>query len=141
MHYRVQAPFRYPPPPGGSSFRAPNDSGVCYGAELGDWRWRLVQDTDEQSELPPVAPTAFCIDVGGDRVDLRCKPFFHDSAAWTAPNVGWCATGLNPDALAPTPNPTTQTRWLAMRADPITRKRVQNQPYPFAAPELLGGGA
>ena len=56
MHYRVQAPFRYPPPPGGLSFRAPNDSGVCYGAELGDWRWRLVQDTDDLSELPPVAP-------------------------------------------------------------------------------------
>ena len=34
LHYLLQAPFRYPPPPGGSRFRGPNDSGVFYGAEL-----------------------------------------------------------------------------------------------------------
>ena len=48
LHYLLFTPFRYPPPPGGSRFRGPNDPGVFYGAdevrtacaELGYWRWR-----------------------------------------------------------------------------------------------------
>ena len=178
LHYLVQAPFRYPPPPGGSRFRAPNDSGVFYGAdcvrtscaELGYWRWRFVQDADDLSELPPVAHTAFCIVVQGQQVDLRCKPFVRDSKAWMDPNhysatqafasvaresavdiicyqsvrdpsSGWCVAVFNPEALAPPPEPATQTWWLAVRADVITCKRDQGQSYSFSADELLGGGA
>ena len=48
LHWLLFTPFRYPPPPGGSRFRGPNDPGVFYGAdeirtacaELGYWRWR-----------------------------------------------------------------------------------------------------
>lgn len=178
MHYLAQAPFRYPPPPGGSRFRGPNDSGVFYGAEcvrtscaeLGYWRWRFVQDADDLSELPPVAHTAFCIDLEGRLVDLRCEPFVRDCAAWMDPDhysatqafarvaresavdmiryqsvrdpkLGWCAAVLNPEALAPQPDPATQTWWLAVRADVVTWKRDQGESHSFSADELLGGGA
>ena len=47
LHYLLFTPFRYAPPPGGSRFRGPNDTGVFYGAdgvrpacaENGDWGW------------------------------------------------------------------------------------------------------
>ncbi len=51
LHWLLFTPFRYPPPPGGSRFRGPNDPGVFYGAdairtacaELGYWRWRHLR--------------------------------------------------------------------------------------------------
>jgi hypothetical protein len=33
LHWLLFTPFRYPPPPGGSRFRGPNDPGVFYGAD------------------------------------------------------------------------------------------------------------
>ena len=53
LHWLLFTPFRYPPPPGGSRFRGPNDPGVFYGAdeirtacaELGYWRWRHLLDS------------------------------------------------------------------------------------------------
>ena len=33
LHWLLFTPFRYAPPPGGSRFRGPNDTGVFYGAD------------------------------------------------------------------------------------------------------------
>jgi len=53
LHFLLATPFRYPPPPSGSRFRAPLDGGVFYGAEdvrtacaeAGYWRWRFWMDS------------------------------------------------------------------------------------------------
>src|SRR3546814_12120779 len=52
LHYLLATPFRYPPLPRGSRFRAAGEPGVFYGAdqlptacaELGYWRWRFLRD-------------------------------------------------------------------------------------------------
>lgn len=53
LHFLLSTPFRYPPPPSGSRFRATLDSGVFYGAEdvktacaeAGYWRLRFWMDS------------------------------------------------------------------------------------------------
>ena len=40
LHYLLFTPFRYPPPPGGSRFRGPNDPGVFYARRRGPHRVR-----------------------------------------------------------------------------------------------------
>jgi hypothetical protein len=53
LHFLLATPFRYPPPPSGSRFRAPLDAGVFYGAEdvktacaeAGYWRLRFWLDS------------------------------------------------------------------------------------------------
>jgi hypothetical protein len=93
LHWLLFTPFRYPPPPGGSRFRGPNDSGVLYGAdeirtacaELGYWRWRHLQDSPALSAMPTKAQTVFQVKVETDAVDLRAKPFVRDRRRWTDP--------------------------------------------------------
>ena len=174
LHYLVQAPFRYPPPPGGSRFRGPHDPGVFYGAEsvrtscaeLGYWRWRFLQDADDLDQLPPVPHTAFCADVEGGQVDLRCKPFVRDSAAWMDrndylatqafarvareaavdviryqsvrdPSPAWCAAVLNPEALAAAPEPVMQSWWLVVRDATVIWTRGQGESYTFPSASLV----
>lgn len=92
LHYLLAAPFRYPPLPGGSRFRAGTDPGVFYAAqdvstaaaELGWWRWRFLQDAPGLQRLEPVAHTAFAVDLDTVAVDLRQPPLDRDAAAWTA---------------------------------------------------------
>ena len=63
LHWLLFTPFRYPPPPGGSRFRGPNDPGVFYGAdeirtacaELGYWRWRHLLDSPALHAMPTQA--------------------------------------------------------------------------------------
>lgn len=89
----LHAPFRYPPPPGGSRFRGPNDPGVFYGAErvrtacaeLGYWRWRHLADTPALEAMPSKPQTVFKAHVQAETVDLRKKPFVRDRVAWTHP--------------------------------------------------------
>jgi hypothetical protein len=93
LHWLLFTPFRYPPPPGGSRFRGPNDAGVFYGAdeirtacaELGYWRWRHLQDTPALSAMPTKAQTVFQVKLETETVDLRAKPFSRDRQRWTDP--------------------------------------------------------
>jgi len=81
----------YPPPPGGSRFRGPNDPGVFYGAdqirtacaELGYWRWRHLQDSPALAAMPTKPQTVFQVKIEIDAVDLRAKPFARDRERWT----------------------------------------------------------
>ena len=94
LHWLLFTPFRYPPPPGGSRFRAPNDPGVFYGAdairtacaELGYWRWRHLQDSPALSAMPTRAQTVFQVKLETGAVDLRAKPFARDRERWTDPS-------------------------------------------------------
>ena len=91
LHYLLFTPFRYPPPPGGSRFRGPNDPGVFYGAdeirtacaELGYWRWRHLMDSPALATMPTKPQTVFQVKIDGNAVDLRAKPFVRDRKAWT----------------------------------------------------------
>jgi hypothetical protein len=93
LHYLLFTPFRYPPPAGGSRFRAPDDAGVFYGAdairtacaELGYWRWRHLCDSPALDAMPQKAQTVFKVKVAASGIDLREKPFVRDAAAWTHP--------------------------------------------------------
>lgn len=93
LHYLLASPFRYPPRPGGTRFRAGADPGVFYGAEtvrtacaeLGYWRWRFLRDAVDLAQLGPVAHTAFRARIDTDAVDLRAPPFDRDAAVWTDP--------------------------------------------------------
>ena len=93
LHWLLFTPFRYPPPPGGSRFRGPNDPGAFYGAdeirtacaELGYWRWRHLQDSPALSAMPTKAQTVFQVKLATDAVDLRAKPFARDRQHWTDP--------------------------------------------------------
>ena len=93
LHYLLFTPFRYPPPPGGSRFRAPDDPGVFYGAdavrtacaELGYWRWRHLADSPALDAMPQKAQTVFKVKVAAAGIDLRDRPFARDAAAWTDP--------------------------------------------------------
>jgi len=93
LHYLLFTPFRYAPPPGGSRFRAPNDPGVFYGAdlvrtacaELGYWRWRHLLDTPALAAMPARPQTVFRARIAADTVDLREPPFARERAAWTHP--------------------------------------------------------
>ena len=93
LHWLLFTPFRYPPPPGGSRFRGPNDPGAFYGAdeirtacaELGYWRWRHLQDSPALSAMPTKAQTVFQVKFDTGAVDLRAKPFARDRPYWTDP--------------------------------------------------------
>lgn len=94
LHYLLAMPFRYPPLPRGSRFRAPGEPGVFYGAghlhtacaELGYWRWRFLLDCPELQRIGPVAQTAFRVRLRGRGLDLRQPPLVRDRASWTAPD-------------------------------------------------------
>jgi len=93
LHYLLFTPFRYPPPPGGSRFRAGDDPGVFYGAdavrtacaELGYWRWRHLRDSPALAAMPQKAQTVFKVKVSTNGIDLRERPFARDAAQWTDP--------------------------------------------------------
>ena len=93
LHWLLFTPFRYPPPPGGSRFRGPNDPGAFYGAdeirtacaELGYWRWRHLQHSPALSAMPTKAQTVFQVKLDTGAVDLRAKPFARDRSHWTDP--------------------------------------------------------
>jgi len=94
LDYLLFTPFRYLPPPGGSRFRAMDDPGVFYAAdlvriacaELGYWRWRHLLDTPYLPAMPQKAQTVFRARVEGETIDLRNAPFARDHDAWTAPH-------------------------------------------------------
>ena len=91
LHWLLFTPFRYPPPPGGSRFRGPNDPGVFYGAdeirtacaELGYWRWRHLTDSPALATMPTKPQTVFEVKIDSNAVDLRAKPFVRDRQHWT----------------------------------------------------------
>lgn len=92
LHPLFAAPFRYPPLPRGSRFRAPGDPGVFYGAphlhtacaELGYWRWRFLRDCPALTRVGPVAQSAFRAKLRGRALDLRQPPLVRDRSRWTA---------------------------------------------------------
>lgn len=95
LHYLLATPFRYPPLPRGSRFRAAGEPGVFYGAarmatacaELGYWRTRFLKDAPALDRLDPVAHTAFRASIRAPRtIDLRRVPFAVDAARWMAPD-------------------------------------------------------
>jgi hypothetical protein len=94
LHWLLFTPFRYPPPPGGSRFRGPNDPGVFYAAdairtacaELGYWRWRHLQDTPALAAMPTLPQTVFRVGLATATVDLRMPPLVRDRAVWTRPD-------------------------------------------------------
>jgi len=91
LHWLLFTPFRYPPPPGGSRFRGPNDPGVFYGAEhlrtscaeVGYWRWRHLRDSPDLKAMPVRPQTLFRVPVSGGAIDLREEPFDRDRDKWT----------------------------------------------------------
>jgi hypothetical protein len=93
LHYLLASPFRYPPSPKGSRFRAWPDPGVLYAgedrrtacAEMGYWRWRFLRDSDALKELPAAAQTVFSLSARGPAIDLRETPWSRRRALWTDP--------------------------------------------------------
>lgn len=91
LHWLLFTPFRYPPLPSGSRFRAPDDPGVFYGAderrsacaELGYWRWRLLLDSPALDAIEPLPHTVFKTPLRGTAIDLRQPPFLAHRARWT----------------------------------------------------------
>jgi hypothetical protein len=94
LHWLLFTPFRYPPLPSGSRFRALFDPGVFYGAdeigtacaELGYWRWRFLTESPSLSALDPKPQTVFHVAADALTVDLRTPPWLTDRAVWTAPD-------------------------------------------------------
>jgi len=94
LHWLLFTPFRYPPPPGGSRFRGPNDPGVFYGAdevrtacaELGYWRWRHLLDSPALSAMPSKPQTVFQVRIDAASVELRTPPFARDRDRWIDPD-------------------------------------------------------
>lgn len=92
LHWLLFTPFRYPPLPQGSRFRAASDPGVFYGAEeirtacaeLGFWRWRFLQDSPKLERIDAKAQTVFLSEIAGKGVDLRHSPWLN-RAQWTSP--------------------------------------------------------
>jgi hypothetical protein len=94
LHWLLFTPFRYPPLPGGSRFRGPEDPGVFYGAEeirtacseLGYWRWRFLSDSPRLDRIDARPQTVFLSALKGQAVDLREPPLVAQRAQWTAPD-------------------------------------------------------
>lgn len=94
LHYLLATPFRYPPPPWGSRFRAWPDPGILYAAlerrtacaEMGYWRWRFVVDSEGLSDLPASPQTVFQIGARGTAIHLDRPPLDSRAAAWTSPD-------------------------------------------------------
>jgi len=93
LHYLLATPFRYPPLPYGSRFRAWPDPGVLYAAferrtacaEMGYWRWRFLRDSQDLREIPASPQTVFQLGAKGSTIDLREPPFAKRSNLWTDP--------------------------------------------------------
>lgn len=94
LHYLLATPFRYPPLPRGSRFRAAGEPGVFYGAdqlvtacaELGYWRWRFLRDAPALQRIDAVAHTAFRAAIKvASAIDLRAPPLARDRKRWTDP--------------------------------------------------------
>jgi len=108
LHYLLFTPFRYPPLPNGSRFRGPFDPGVFYGAEairtacaeLGYWRWRLLNDSPQLQSIPPVPQTLFRTAVSGRTIDLRVPPLSRRRKQWTDPDDYSACQKLARDARA-----------------------------------------
>lgn len=99
LHWLLYTPFRYPPLPSGSRFRAPGDPGVWYGAdevrtacaELGYWRWRFLLASPSLESLAARPQSVFRARLRGDAIDLRAPPFAGARAEWTDPaDYGAC---------------------------------------------------
>jgi hypothetical protein len=94
LHWLLFTPFRYPPPPGGSRFRGPNEPGVFYAAEairtacaeLGYWRWRHLQDSPALNAMPTMPQTVFRVRIDTEGVDLATQPLVRDRERWTHPS-------------------------------------------------------
>lgn len=91
LHYLLATPFRYPPLPRGSRFRAAGEPGVFYGAdqlptacaELGYWRWRFLRDAPALQRIDAVAHTAFRVALKtASAIDLRAPPLSRDRKRW-----------------------------------------------------------
>lgn len=93
LHYLLFTPFRYPPSPYGSRFRAVQDPGVWYGAEnaatslaeLGYWRCRFITDSEGLTTLRGAAHTVFQAKALGAARDLRRAPW-RDAGDWLHPS-------------------------------------------------------
>jgi hypothetical protein len=93
LHWLLFTPFRYPPLPSGSRFRAPSEPGVFYGtemkrtacAELGYWRWRLLMDSPALASIDPMQQTLFKTPVRGATIDLRDPPLSKKRKQWIHP--------------------------------------------------------
>ena len=94
LHYLLATPFRYPPLPRGSRFRAEIDSGVFYGAdairstcaEVGYWMWRFLIDSPALDRLDPAARTVFSVQIRTRScINLLEPPFLAQRSAWTDP--------------------------------------------------------
>jgi hypothetical protein len=169
LNYLLATPFRYDPLRGGSRFRGTTDLGVFYGAqtvrtagaELGYWRWKFVQESEDIDRLEPVAHTAFHVDVSTQVIDLQKQPFNRDAEHWMHPtdygatqalaqmareaNVGgivyrsvrdpepaWCLALLDPAGFAMNaPHPETQTWYLAVTPREVILRR-DNEALRFA---------
>lgn len=77
LDYLLHTPFRYPPNPWPSRFRAATDPGVLYGAEkirtalaeVAHWRLRVLLDAVELDVLEPTAHTLFSVRIETDAAD------------------------------------------------------------------------
>lgn len=93
LHYLLATPFRYPPLPTGSRFRAAGEPGVFYAAdrlptacaELGYWRWRFLRDAPALTRIDAVAHTGFRAAIRALSIDLRTPPLVRDAARWVDP--------------------------------------------------------
>ncbi|WP_031496649.1 RES family NAD+ phosphorylase [Bryobacter aggregatus] len=90
LHYLLATPFRYPPSPYGSRFRAFPDPGVLYGAaerrtacaEMGYWRWRFTQQSAGLAEIPAAPQTVFRFGVAGRTINLQTPPLTQWAETW-----------------------------------------------------------
>ncbi|HBY64091.1 MAG TPA: phosphoanhydride phosphorylase [Solibacterales bacterium] len=93
LHYLLATPFRYPPLPGGSRFRAWTDPGVLYAAlarrtacaEMGYWRWRFVRESEGLRGIAAAPQTLFQIGARGEAIDVQQPPFEQRASVWTSP--------------------------------------------------------
>jgi RES domain len=94
LHWLLSTPFRYPPSPYGSRFRAAHDAGVFYGAdevrtacaEISYWRWRFLLDSPTLKSIDSRLQTVFCARVNARAVDLSCDPYVAQAQIRMHPN-------------------------------------------------------
>ncbi len=94
LHYLLFTPFRYPPSPYGSRFRAPHDPGVFYGspttrtacAELGYWRCRFHMDSPAYKVIDARPQTVFQPSIYTQGVILNAPPLDEQRTSWTHPH-------------------------------------------------------
>jgi hypothetical protein len=93
LHWLLATPFRYPPSPHGSRFRAAHDPGVFYGAdevrtacaEISYWRWRFLVDSPSLKSIDARPQTVFSTRIKALTVDLSNEPYTHDAHVWMHP--------------------------------------------------------